>query len=79
MRLQTVAGRRPRSAACEALPPPCVLGPLGFRTHFHPGYAELAGEFNYNLLSGLVSAQARIGLAINTVKNQFNGEVGARG
>lgn len=46
--------------------------------YVHPGYAELAGEFNYNLLSGLVSAQARIGLAINTVRNQFNGEVGAR-
>ena len=46
--------------------------------YVHPGYAELAGEFNYELLSGLVSAQARVGMAINTVKNQFNGEVGAR-
>ena len=43
--------------------------------YVHPGYAELAGEFNYALLSGLVSAKARIGLAVNTVKNQFNGEV----
>ena len=42
-----------------------------------PGYAELAGEFNYELLSGLVSAQARVSLAINTRLNQFNGEVGA--
>ena len=46
--------------------------------YVHPGYAELAGEFNYELLGGLVSAQARVGLAINTVRNQFNGEVGAR-
>src|SRR3712207_6588492 len=46
--------------------------------YVHPGYAELAGAFNYALLSGLVSAEARIALAINTVRNQFNGEVGAR-
>src|SRR3712207_1910246 len=46
--------------------------------YIHPGYAEFAGEFNYNLLSGLVSAQARLGVAVNTVKGQFNGEVKAR-
>lgn len=54
--------------------------PLGgaYILYVHPGYAEMAGNFNYVLLSGLVSAEARIGLAINTVKNQFNGEVKAR-
>jgi hypothetical protein len=43
----------------------------------HPGYGEFAGEFNYVLLSGLISARARIGVAMNTIRSQYNGEVSA--